>query len=402
MATPAVSGLGTTYNLPNYAGELIALTPEDAPLLSMAGGLAGYQTTTDPEFAWTTYDLRDASDSRQRLESGDSPTAEERTRAQIKNVVELHTDSVRITRTKQAAIGKLTGLNTGSPATGGNPVADELAFQTQAMVKAKKLDIEKTLFTGQYQLPTDDTTARKTRGIIEATPTANVKYAAASTVKTGTAAASGDAITSSAHGFSDNDIVAFSVLTGGAGLRQDFPYYVVNSATNTFKVSLTRGGSAVDITTDYSGLTVQKLGAATKTDIDAWLQGLWEIGGLNESETATLFVGGSLKRLLTKLYITDSGYQEMTRNVGGVHVQTIESDFGRLNVALSRYVPAGAAQAVSAEELQLVVLPHDGRGFMYLEKQPVSGTKDEYMLAGEIGLKYGNPNKHGRLLAIGL
>ena len=28
-----ITGMGTTFDLPNYAGELFALTPEDTPLL---------------------------------------------------------------------------------------------------------------------------------------------------------------------------------------------------------------------------------------------------------------------------------------------------------------------------------------------------------------------------------
>lgn len=405
MATAAVSGTGTTFNLPNYAGELIALTPEEAPLLSMAGGLFNYETTTSAEFQWSTYDLRDASDTRQRAEAGDSPTAEERARATIKNVVELHTESVKITRTKQAAVGQYGGLNAhGGQVNTPNAVTDELAFQTTAMVKAKKLDIEKTLFQGAYQLPTDDTTFRQTRGIMEATPAANVAYSAATAAaKTGSAANSGDVVTSTAHGYVAGDIIVFTVLTGGSGLRLNHPYYVAGTvAANTFQVSRTLSGTVEAITADYSAISARKLGVIVKADIDAHLQSIWELGGISEGETATVFVGGSLKRLLTKLYITDSGYEEKTRNVGGVSLQTFETDFGRLNVALSRYIPAGAAQVVSVEECRLVVLPHVDRGFMYLEKQPVSGTKDEYMLAGEIGLKYGNPNKHGRLLGLGL
>jgi hypothetical protein len=36
-----IVGMGTTYNLPNYVGELFAITPEDTPLLSSIGGLTG-------------------------------------------------------------------------------------------------------------------------------------------------------------------------------------------------------------------------------------------------------------------------------------------------------------------------------------------------------------------------
>lgn len=58
-------------------------------------------------------------------------------------------------------------------------------------------------------------------------------------------------ITSSAHGLADNDrVIVYNVLgeTIPAGLTEGTVYYVVNSTTDTFKVSTTSGGSAVDIT----------------------------------------------------------------------------------------------------------------------------------------------------------
>ena len=39
----AVAGQGTTFNLPNYHGELFTVTPTETPFLSAIGGLAGAQ-----------------------------------------------------------------------------------------------------------------------------------------------------------------------------------------------------------------------------------------------------------------------------------------------------------------------------------------------------------------------
>ena len=35
----AVAGQGTTFNLPNYHGELFTVTPTETPFLSAIGGL---------------------------------------------------------------------------------------------------------------------------------------------------------------------------------------------------------------------------------------------------------------------------------------------------------------------------------------------------------------------------
>lgn len=55
-----ITGLGTTYNLPNYVGEIFAVTPEDTPFLSSIGGLTGGKATKSTIFEWQTYDLRSA------------------------------------------------------------------------------------------------------------------------------------------------------------------------------------------------------------------------------------------------------------------------------------------------------------------------------------------------------
>ena len=46
----AVSGLGTTWNLPNYAGELFTADTSQTPFLTMAGGLTGGMMTDNFEF----------------------------------------------------------------------------------------------------------------------------------------------------------------------------------------------------------------------------------------------------------------------------------------------------------------------------------------------------------------
>lgn len=71
------------------------------------------------------------------------------------------------------------------------------------------------------------------------------------TIKGVGTAATDDTITSNGHGLSDTNRVTLQTVAGESlptGLSASVIYYVVSSATNTFKVSLTSGGSAVDIT----------------------------------------------------------------------------------------------------------------------------------------------------------
>jgi hypothetical protein len=73
--------------------------------------------------------------------------------------------------------------------------------------------------------------------------------------KSCTGDAGSNVITCTAHGFPNGKRVYFARLTGGAGLTAQSAsslgvgYYVINRTSNTFQVSTTVGGSAVDFTT---------------------------------------------------------------------------------------------------------------------------------------------------------
>lgn len=78
-----------------------------------------------------------------------------------------------------------------------------------------------------------------------------------------TSAAADDIIdTATAHGFSAGDAVVFPTLTGGTGLTAGRVYYVIaaNLAAQTFQVSTTVGGSAVDFSANITAGTVRSGG----------------------------------------------------------------------------------------------------------------------------------------------
>lgn len=67
--------------------------------------------------------------------------------------------------------------------------------------------------------------------------------------------ATNDVVTSNAHGLANGAVVVFRSLTGGTGLATQTSYFVVSATTNTFKVSATAGGAAVNVTVAYSAAT---------------------------------------------------------------------------------------------------------------------------------------------------
>ncbi|MGW5122975.1 SU10 major capsid protein [Streptomyces sp. NPDC004069] len=320
---PGITGMGTTFNLPNFVGELFAASPQDTPFLSAIGGLTGGRSVTTTLFQWQGYDLRDAEDDRQRVEGAAAPTGEARARFNVNNVVEIHQEVIELSYTKLAATGQFASTGSTHPGAvgiaGANPVPDEADWQIrQALVQAAR-DIEKTFITGTFANPSSNASPRKTRGILEAIQT--------------------------------NVIDA-------AGLRL-----------------------AHDMVLDL-------------------LQLAWENGGIQESGTATLMCNGFQKRMLTKIFVTDANYQETTRNVGGVSVSTITTDFGELNVMLNRYMPVDEIAVVSLEQCQPVFMLIPGKGFLFVEPLAKVGASERSQIYGEVGLEYGNEKAHGRITGL--
>ena len=169
MAT--ITGIATTYNCPNYVGELFAASPEDTPFLSAIGGLTGGESVGSSVIQWEGYDLRDADDSRQRTEGADATALEARARFSASNVLEIHQEAVAVSYTKLGATRQV-GSGTGATQVTADTVpADELAWQVEQKLKEVARDIEKAFLTGVFSQPTTNATPRKTRGLINAITT---------------------------------------------------------------------------------------------------------------------------------------------------------------------------------------------------------------------------------------
>jgi len=385
-----ITGLGTTYNLPNYTGELIALTPSETPLLSAIGGLTGGGQTTSTEFEWETYDLRAPAQST-RVEGAAAPTAESRVRANVTNVVQIHQERVTVSYTKQAAFGLKAGSNNDLS----NPITSELDWQVEIMLRQMARDVEHSFVKGAYVKPSNNSTARQTRGLLAAI-SSNSKDAG-TVVGTGLAlSASADTVTSNSHGLSNGDQVVLSSLATTTGVSNDTPYYVVASTTNTFKLAATKGGTAIDLATGDGTATVTKSTALGVEDLEGLLQSVYDNGGIGVQETATLILNSSQKRALSKAYANAYGkFVETSRSVGGVNVTTVETNFGVLNVMLNRLVPQHKVIVASLDELMPVFLEVPSKGHFFAEPLARTGASDDVQLYGEVGLKYGNEAAHG-------
>lgn len=162
-----VTGVGTSWNLPNYAGELFTADSSQTPLLSMIGGLTGGRQTTSSEFPTAVlFDYPEAAQPEiSESESVTAPASSLIVREQETNVVQIHQEVINLTYMKMSNSGNMSGLNS----TAANSVDDEKAFQINHKLVKIARDVEHSFLNGVFNKATSATDANKTRGLIELT-----------------------------------------------------------------------------------------------------------------------------------------------------------------------------------------------------------------------------------------
>ena len=112
-----VTGMGTTFNLPNYAGQLYTASTTKTPFLSMIGGLTGGMQTENDEFpTGVLYEFPEAAQPEiSETASTTAPTGGELVKSQQTNVTQIFHEAIEITYARLANRGKLSGLNTAPP-----------------------------------------------------------------------------------------------------------------------------------------------------------------------------------------------------------------------------------------------------------------------------------------------
>jgi hypothetical protein len=175
-STPTAVSPATTFELPNYVGELFTLIKAEVPFLGMAGGLTGGMAVDATQFQWQVEDNVAASATAQAVEGAD-PTDAAIIRQTVENVVEIHQESVKLSYTKQSATGQL-GI-AAAPALsilGNQPVTSELDHQLVLKINQIARDVEMSFLNGTYDNPATNGTPRKTRGMLAAITTHTINY----------------------------------------------------------------------------------------------------------------------------------------------------------------------------------------------------------------------------------
>lgn len=310
-----VNGMGTVFNLPNFAGQLYTATPAVTPFLNLIRGNAvktdNFQFATGVEYSHQAA----AQPAISETASLTAPTAISYVRSQNTNVTQIFQERVSVSYAKQSSGGRLSGVSSSMQ---GNCAPNELDFQTARALEKMARDVEYTFLNGTYQLAANAGQANKTRGML----------AAAGTV----------------------------IDCENAALTQDF------------------------------------LKAAFKDAYNA---------GADFTEMV-LVCGSDIKQRITDLYGSQWGFAlPPTRNIGGINVTQIETDFGMVSVLLSRFMPNGVLLGADISCVRPVEQDVPDKGNFFREELAKTGASEEYQLFGQIGLDHGPAWKHFKIVNIG-
>lgn len=310
---------GTSWNCPNYTGELYLIGANQTPFLNMIGGLQGGRVRTVRDFQFPLaqpWALESAAQPQiTETTSLTAPTPWTYVRGQDVNTVQIFQRQVSISYVKQSVTGQITadattGLVDGSD---GQPVQSELDFQISAHMRQIAVDVEYTFLNGTYSQATAANVAAMTRGIVTGATTSRVNASSA---------------------------------------------------------------------------------ALTKALFDQLLRTMAAAGA--QFLNPVVFCNAFQKQKLSDIY----GYAPQDRNVGGVNIKQLETDFAMLGVVWAPQMVTSVLLIADLAFCSPVFLPVPGKGVLFYEELARTGASESGQIYGQIGLDYGPEEMHGQLYGL--
>lgn len=135
--------------------------------------------------------------------------------------------------------------------------------------------------------------------------------------------------------------------------------------------------------------------ALSKALVDALLLEMFNNGATFRG--LSIICNGSQKQRLSDLY----GYAPEDRNVGGVNVKQIETDFGNIAVMPAhRMMPTGTILFADVSYCSPVFQPVPKKGNLFYEELSKAGAAESGQIFGQIGLNHGPDAVHGTLTGL--
>lgn len=174
-------------------------------------------------------------------------------------------------------------------------------------------------------------------------------------------------------------------------LALDIDYTFLNGAyqqaTSAAVAAKTRGVVTACSTNaiDASSATLDK------TLIDQLLRTM--AGNGSEFLNPVIFCNAFQKQRISAIY----GYAPEDRNVGGVNIKQIETDFAILGVVWAPNMVAGTLAVIDMAFCAPVFLPVPEKGVLFYEELSKTGASENGQIYGQVGVDYGPEEMHGKI-----
>lgn len=176
-------------------------------------------------------------------------------------------------------------------------------------------------------------------------------------------------------------------------MARDVEYTFLNGAYQISTASNVANKTRGIIAAGTSVNTIAGAGATlTKAIMDSLLLEMFTNGAM--FKMPVIMCGGFQKQKISDIY----GYAPEDRNIGGVNIKQIETDFGNIGIMPAhRFMPAAtlllADLAVCAPVFQVV----PDKGNLFYEPLAKTGAGEQGQLFGQIGLDHGPAFAHGTI-----
>ena len=109
-----------------------------------------------------------------------------------------------------------------------------------------------------------------------------------------------------------------------------------------------------------------------------------------------IWVNAFQKQALSALY----AYAPTDRNIGGVNIKQIETDFGNIGVMLNRFNDTDKLGVFDMSAISPVFQPVPKKGNFFYEELAKTGAAEEGQIFGQIGLDHGSIALHGSITGL--
>ena len=182
-----------------------------------------------------------------------------------------------------------------------------------------------------------------------------------------------------------------AMKTAARDIEHSFIQGVYNAGANITTPRKTRGMLAAVTTNEVAGGAA----ALTQAKVEAALKAMADSGA--PFEMPVIFANAFQKQKLSSIYSSALALAPRDRNIGGVNITTIETDFGQVGIVFERHIPADDVLIADLAFMKPVFLDIPGKGHFFVEPLAQTGAAYKYQVYGEIGLEYGPEQFHAKI-----